>query len=376
VKVLFLTASYPTQEDPLLAIFVKEHARAAAAHAEIAVVHLDRSSTALLAISHADDEEFPTWRVRYPRRPQPLSYFANVVGAMLAYRRVRRSGFEPDVIHAHFFLAGVPAVLLGKLLRKPVVVTEHWSVFLPDDPGTLSPVVRRAARFAFENATLVLPVSDALRKGIEAAGISARFRVVPNVVDEQLFHPAEDGRPRPGPACLLAVSALYEAKGYEYLLEAAGLLAAERRDFRVEIVGGGELRESLETLGRELGVGGLVTFRGARPKEEVAEWMRSADLFVLTSRYDNNPCSVLEALCSGLPVVATAVGGVPEVVRNGDGLLARPRDPESIAACIAEALDHPDRFDRKTIARDARERYGRESVSRELELVYAEVTAR
>lgn len=374
MRVLFLTASYPTAEDPLLGIYVKEHARAAAAQADIAVVHLDRAATHRLRVSQTEGEEFPTWRVRYPRTPEPLSYLANVVGALLAYRRVRRSGFEPDLIHAHFFLAGVPAVLLGRLLRKPVVVTEHWSVFLTDDPATLGPIVRRAARLAFEHAALVLPVSDALRRGIEAAGVSARFRVIPNVVDEQLFYPGPT--PRSGgrqSARLLAVSALYEAKGYEYLLQAVAILAASRRDFQLEIVGGGELRETLETLSRKLGVDDLVSFRGVRPKEEVAELMRTADLFVLTSRYDNNPCAVLEALCSGLPVVATAVGGVPELVHNGSGLLARPHDPESVAARIAEALDDPGRFDREAIARDARARFGRESVARVLEQVYAEV---
>ena len=166
MKVLFLTSSYPVPEHPWLGIFVREHARAVAPHAEVAVALLDRSDDVRgIHVEDDADTEFTAVRVRYPARPAPLSYLSNVVAAALAYARLRRRGFEPDVIHAHFFLAGAPAVALGKLLGKPVVVTEQWSVFLPDDPMTLSPAMQRVARFTYEHADVVMPVSEALRFG-------------------------------------------------------------------------------------------------------------------------------------------------------------------------------------------------------------------
>jgi glycosyltransferase involved in cell wall biosynthesis len=380
MKVLFLTASYPTPEQPLLGIFVKEHALAAAAHADVAVVHLDRADDApsVASVEDAVGEELPTVRVRYPRSPAALSYAGNLLGAAAGYRRIRRRGFDPDVIHAHFFLAGVPAVGLGRTLRKPVVVTEQWSVFLPSDPSTLSPVMRRAAKFAFEHADAVLPVSEALRDGIRSQGIEARFHVVPNVVDTERFRPPEDlaERRNGGPRRVIGVGALYEAKGWDYLLEAVALLSRRRDDFRLEIVGDGELREESEALARRLGIGELVTFRGWAPKEEVPELLRGADLFVMTSRYDSNPCAVIEALACGLPVVGTAVGGIPGMIGDGGGLLAEPRNPQSIADQIEAALDDPGRFDRAAIARAARERYGSQQVGRRLAEIYAEVAAR
>ncbi len=104
--------------------------------------------------------------------------------------------------------------------------------------------------------------------------------------------------------------------------------------------------------------------------------MRSADLFVLTSRYDNNPCVLIEAMASGLPVVATAVGGIPEIVDPASGRLATPNDPGSIAAEIAAALDGLDGFDRPAIARSAKERFGREHVGRMLADAYSEAIQR
>jgi len=377
MRVLFLTASYPTAEGPAIGIFVKEHARAAAEHAEVAVVHLDRADVRGVHVVEEPHEEFATWRARYPRRPAAISYAGNVAAALAAYRRVRRAGFDPDVIHAHFFLAGVPAVVLGRLFRKPVVITEQWSVFLPDDPTALGTLPRRAAKFAFEHADVVMPVSDALRAGIEAQGIRAKFRVVPNVFDEALFRPngARDNEGRP--ARLLTVGAMYEAKGYDYLLEAVAILARERRDFTLDVVGdGADLLPQYEELRERLGVERLVSFLGLRPKEEVAARMRAADLFVITSRYDSNPCVLIEALGSGVPAVGTAVGGIPEMIRNGSGLLARPHDPADIARQIGAALDGLGAFDREAIAADARARFGRAQIGRAFAEIYGEALAR
>jgi glycosyltransferase involved in cell wall biosynthesis len=375
-RVLFLTASYPTPDGPALGVFVQEHARAAAEHCEVAVVHLDRDDVSRLHVEERRGEEFFTLRIRYPRSPTPLSYGANIVAGAVGLRHMRARGFRPDVLHAHFFLAAVPAVALRPLHRAPVVVTEQWSVFLPSDPAELSPAVRRAAKFALEHAEVVMPVSEALRDGIRAAGIDARFHVVPNVFDPGVFHPPAVTAARNGrPARVLAVGAFYHAKGYEFLLEASALLARERRDFHVDIVGIGELQQVYEDQRAQLGLEELVSFRGLRPKAEVAQMMRDADVFVLTSRYDSNPCAAIEALGSGLPVVATAVGGLPEMVRDGMGLLAEPENPASIAQRLAEVLDGTAVFDREAIAERARERYGREHVGDELLAVYEQALA-
>jgi glycosyltransferase involved in cell wall biosynthesis len=371
MKVLFLTSSYPVPEHPWLGIFVREHARAVAPNAEVAVALLDRSDDVRTVRVEDADGEFRTVRARYPVRPSFVSYVANVWAAVRAYHRLRRTGFDPDVIHAHFFLAGAPAVVLGKLFRKPVVVTEQWSVFLPDDPMTLSPAMQRVARFAYERAAVVMPVSGALRDGIRAIGAHADFRVVPNVVDTALFHPNGSAATRSGQARLIGVGGLYEAKGWEHLLDA---LALVDRDVHLDLVGDGVLRGALEERAARLGVDDRVTFHGWRPKEEVAERLRQADVFVITSHYDSNPCAVIEALASGLPVVATAVGGIPEMVSDGMGVLAEPGRADSIAAAIDAALTQT--WDHDAIAGSARERYGLERVGAELVAIYDEAVAR
>ena len=346
MRVLVLTTSYPTRHEPVPGIFVREHVEAVRPHADVTVVHLQRADVRRIEIDR-DDE---AWRVRYPRRPAPPWHLA----AGLRGLRLER---DHDLVHAHFFLAGLPAVLFQ---RRPVVVSEHWSVFLPEDPARLGPGGRLAARLAYSRASIVLPVSEALRRGIEAHGIRGRFRVVPNVVDPMLFRPADE--PRQG---LLAVGLLYEAKGFDVLLAALARLPGER----LRLVGDGPLRGALEAEAARLGVADRVDFHGLAPKHEVAELMRRARLVLVPSRFETSAVVALEALASGTPVVATAVGALPELLEGGGGLLARVGDPDDLAARIGEALT----AEIADVSERIRERHSPERIGEELAAIYRSV---
>ena len=175
-RVLFITTSFPSADGPAIGVFVLEHARAVAPHAEVAVIHLDRRHDARRALEVEQDPgaEFPTWRVRYPYRPTALSAAAHVAAGFAGYRAVRRSGFEPDLIHAHFFLSAIPGALLSAVHRKPMVETEQWTIFLEEDPGRLTAPLRIGARLALGRAKLVMPVSESLASAMGRAGVGAR----------------------------------------------------------------------------------------------------------------------------------------------------------------------------------------------------------
>jgi glycosyltransferase involved in cell wall biosynthesis len=369
MRVLFVTTNWPSEGSPIDGIFVREHALAAAETCDVAVIHLSREAggSGLYEISPLE-EPLPSLSVRYRRFGRPLSYAAFALGAWAALRRLRTEGFEPDVIHANSFLSAAVALGPARVLKKPLAYTEHWTIFTPENPGRLSPAMRRLARFALSRADIVLPVSKDLERALVALAPEARTRVVPNVVAE-VFSPApsEDGqRTR-----LLSVGLLdTPRKGVDILLEALALLP-ERGHLHLDIVGEGKLRPQYEALTERLGLADSVAFHDLEAKQVLAERMRSAHLFVLASRYENNPCVVLEAMASGLPVVATRVGGVPELVTPESGRLAEPLEPSSFAAALEDALGND--FDRAAIAARARERFGRPAIARELAAVYDEL---
>jgi glycosyltransferase involved in cell wall biosynthesis len=357
-RILVVPKWYPWPERPVFGIFCREHARALATRHDVVVLAslaTPRPGFAIFRLEDAVEDGIRTLRVRY-RRPflRPAAMGCQLLGMLAAWRRLRREGWRPDVVHAHVFEAAPPALALGRLSRAPVVVTEHYTGF---QRGLVTGYDRRLAKWSFEHADLVAPVSEELAGHLRDLAPRARFAVVPNVVDTTTFAPPpESGRSRRGdaPARLLNVADLAGKKGQSVLVRAL----AELPEATLDIVGEGPEREPLERLATELGVADRVRLLGARSREEVAEAMRAADIFVLPSFHENLPVVLIEAQASGLPAVATAVGGVPELVDDAAGLLTAPGDPAALAATIRAALDRRDSYDRVALARRAEQRYG------------------
>jgi len=293
-----------------------------------------------------------------------------IVGMLVALGRLRREGWRPDIVHAHVYSAALPALILGRLSGAMVVVSEHYTGF---QRGLMTGYDRFTARVAFRFVDLVAPVSADLARHVHALEPRARVRVVENVVDTDVFYPAAQshGSTADGPARLLTVAALVAKKGHADLLEALAELRGQR-EITLDLVGEGELRAELQERARRLGLAEAVRFHGERAKEEVADLMRQADLFVLPSLFENLPCVLIEAMASGLPSVATAVGGVPDLLDDAVGILCPPREPRALAAAISTALDQRREIDSGALADRARRRFGYEAIERIWTQIYDE----
>ncbi len=373
LRVLVVPKWYPWPERPVFGIFCREHARALALRHDVVVLaSLATPSPPFRIFDLADGQEdgLRTMRVRYRRpRLRPLALACQAIGMLAALRRLRLEGWRPGIVHAHVYSAGLPALLLGAVSRAPVVITEHFTGF---QRGMVTGYERLLARLAFEGADLVAPVSQELAGHLRAIAPRARMRVLPNVVDTEVFAPPQDqARAGGGPARLLTVGTLTDKKGHAYLLDALGLLGDGQR---LDVVGDGELRARLEARARDLGLAERVTFRGELPKQEVAALMRAADLFVLPSTHETFGCVLIEAMASGLPAVATRVGGVPEVLVPAAGELVPARDPRALADAIGRALDR--HFDAAALRSLAVERYGYQAFAERWSEAYDELPPR
>ena len=376
MRVLVVPKWYPWPDRPVFGIFCREQARAVAESHDVVVLASDavrRPAFAAFELSDAVEGGLRTVRVRY-RRPwfRPAAMAFQLWGMLAALRRLRRQGWSPDVVHAHVYSAGPPALVLGRLANAPVVISEHFTGF---QRGLIIGYDRLTARVAFRWADVVAPVSADLERYVKAIAPRARTRVVENVVDTDVFHPPAKRPAAATPQRLLTVAALTEKKGHRDLLEAVDELRRNGAEPKLELVGDGELRPELERQVRRLGLEATVHFRGELPKAEVAELMRDADLFVLPSRFENLPVVLIEAMATGLPAVATAVGGVPELSDTaGQALeLAPPRDPPELARSIARALERRGAIDAGALAARARDRFSYETIGREWTSIYNEL---
>jgi len=243
-----------------------------------------------------------------------------------------------ELVQSLLYRANLLAALASRLARRrPRVVSGQRS---------LEPMKARAAAFAVRRtrrfAERVVAVSEAVKRElVESEGLEPeRVVVIPNGIDAELFRPADGSAWRrewgipDGALTIGAVGRLASAKGLGYLLEAMARLAGEGRDLRLVMVGSGPERERLEARARELGLGGRVIFSGFCSELETV--YPAFDLYALPSLAEGSPNALLEALACGCPAVASAVGGVPEIVEDGhSGLLVPPAD----AAALARALE-------------------------------------
>jgi glycosyltransferase involved in cell wall biosynthesis len=384
MRVLFLTPWYPEPDHIYRGIFVREHAKAVrAAGNEVVVLHLAGKShrgRGLWRMARELDasltEGIATHRVE--RRSLPIPGTAGLVSlwsAVRASRALRASGFRPDLIHASFYYGGISGYVAGKALRLPVVITEHSTAFPLRELGR---GMAAAVRFVMGRVAAVMPVCVFLQRAIEDYGVRARFRVVPNAVDTAIFHPAPGRSRRSGPWRLLFVGNLEptEHKGFPTVVEALIGLAERRQDWQLDVIGEGPSKGRYEESVAASPIAKSVTFHGAVPKPRVAEMMRASDLFVMPSRFENLPCVIIEAMASGLPVVSTTVGGIPEMVTRADGILVPPDDPAALADALDRVMSNPQAFDGTVIAARAAARYGLDSVGAQIQAVYDEILPR
>lgn len=374
LKVLFLTSWYPFEENPILGIFIREHAKAVQLYDDVVVLHLiERAKNIPSVWKIEEDHRFhftegvPIFRVRSAQSKVPnTSYFIFLYSVLAAYMKLVKQGFQPDILHAHIYRAGVPAVLIGKIFRKPVIITEHTSSFARH---LLPKLEVRKARFAFQNANIVLPVSKALQQGIESYHIHAHYQIVPNVVDTNIFHLADKPIKTDVVKEILFVGSLTSIKGVDILLHALSTLKERRNGWHANIVGGGDQLKEYQELSIKLGLIDQVTFHGLQDKQIVASFMRQADLFVLPSRWESQGCVLIEAMSCGLPIVASKTGGIPEIIDPETGILVTPEDPQALCEAIATMLDKNDFIDHEQIARKA-QRFSQAEVGKLIDSIY------
>ena len=202
-----------------------------------------------------------------------------------------------------------------------------------------SPAQIRLQRLAYRSATKVVANSPAARRILESEGLApASIAVIPNGVDPATFPERRSaGRVRR----FITVANLRAEKSHETLLAAAASLLPMHPDLEFQIVGDGPRRRQLEQIARDRGLS-CVTFLGHR--EDVPSLLSDADAFVLPSRSEAFPNGAIEGMAAGLPVVASAVGGLIDLIQDGrTGLLVPPGDPEALAAALRSLIASPER---------------------------------
>jgi glycosyltransferase involved in cell wall biosynthesis len=356
MKVLTFSTLYPNAARPAHGIFVETRLRQLVASGQI-------QSTVVAPVpwfpfrhsafgAYAAQARAPRAETRngievlHPRFPllpkvgMTLAPFLLYRAALPVVERMHRErGF--DLIDAHYFYPdGVAAAMLGRRLGVPVVITARGT-----DVNLIAQyrIPRRMIRWAAGQAGAVIAVSQALKEKLAALGVEReRIHVLRNGVDLDLFHPENRDALRADltlrAPTLLSVGNLLGFKGHGVVIEALSLLP----QYELVIAGGGPDRAAFEALARQCGVSGRVRFVGSLSQQDLRRYYCAADALVLASSREGWPNVLLEAMACGTPVIATDVGGVPEIVTSMDsGIVVKERSAPALAGAVRALLTQP-----------------------------------
>jgi glycosyltransferase involved in cell wall biosynthesis len=270
------------------------------------------------------------------------SYLVNALPLVRQLLRIN----QYDALHVFFSLPTGALLPFLNLRGVPVVISLRGSDVPGYDPHhvgvqRMHRLLKPLTRWIWRRADRVVALSESLGQLTALTMPGLRYAVVPNGVDLRLFHPPQVVRQtRTSPLRCLAVARLVERKGLGCLIRAFAML--ERGRFELDIVGDGPDRQVLGELAAHLGVAEEIRFLGSLSRAMVAERYRQADLFTLPSTAESFGNVFAEALASGLPIVASRVGGIPDLVEHGtNGLLVPPADPHLLAQAIRYLADDP-----------------------------------
>ncbi|HSC36650.1 MAG TPA: glycosyltransferase [Chitinophagaceae bacterium] len=379
-KVLWLASWYPNQLAPYDGDFIQRHARAVAQYQPVCVLFVVKDGMGELT------GDVKVERVAQGALTEIIAYYkpavtgfrpADKLLSFTKYLRVSRQLVHeymaqdgpPALVHVQVaMMAGLTAWWLKKKYRLAYIITEHWTGYdkkAKDNIYTKGAWFRLLLKRVVKNASLLLPVSRQLGDTLYKNIAPVPYKVIPNVVDTGLFQYRAH---EPVPFRFIHVSGMNYQKNPEAILRS--MQALLQLHPQAELVMVGPADSLLKQLAVLRGIQDKVTWKGEIAYKDVAYEMQQASALILFSRYENLPCVILEAQCCGLPVLATAVGGIPEVVDAGNGILVNPENEHELAPAMLRMIVDYKKFDRKKIAEAAARLFSYEAVGGQIASEY------
>lgn len=348
MRVAVVTQYFPTSAQPWAGHSAYQTLKRLAAACEVKVFYPEATYPALLRPKTGGTALDRTWQpagVAVEYTPYPVLPIVSrpLNGLTISLRLMDKvRAWRPDVILNYVvYPDGYAAVRIGEALQVPVVLTAIGSD-LNRIPGRL---VRHFTVAALRRAAFTTTVSgDLLRTAQRLGANPLHSAAILNGCDTSVFYPRDRGAARtalqldPVAKILLYAGRLDVRKGLRELVEAVAALRARQPDLLCYLLGDGPDRLLLQELIAKLGVQDAIRFVPAAPTETVAQWMAACDVFTLPSYKEGCPNVVLEALASGRPVVATDVGGIPELMDSSSGRLVPAQDAAALQRALEDAL--------------------------------------
>ena len=309
LHVLFLSSWFPSKTHPTLGNFVQRHAEAVALFANITVLYLSKNNKTS-AFEIEDEVEGNVRIVRVYYRSNGMLFRNRIQALKKGIAHINFNQNKPDLVQLNMvWPEGWQALFIQRKWKIPFVISDNWTGYHPNERSPLPFHVKRYMRFIANRSKLLLPVTMQLEKAMRALGFNKSSVIVPNVVNTAYFKNEKKNEIH----TYVHLSHLdNEHKNIEGILSAWKIFSDQTEDVILELGGDGDIphwkKRSLEIGIRK----NSITFFGTLDQQEVAKKMNASHTFVLFSNYENLPLVMIEAMASGMNVIATRVGGIAE----------------------------------------------------------------
>ena len=285
---------------------------------------------------------------------------------------IKKRYFNPDLIHLHVaYPLGQVALLWKKLYGYKYVLTEHWTIYQPQNKDVLVGKLKRKIVKIANNASLIMPVSLDLQHCMEQHGVHNDFEVIYNLVNTDMFKLGSQNQATK--KHMLHISTLRdEAKNFSGILRVIERLRKQRDDFELHVIHDYEAPE-FKSFVKEHHLEDCVIFHGKKTSSEVAQAYQDADFLVLFSNFENLPCVIVESFASGVPVLTTDVGGIAEIVAPQRGIIIKAADEDALLQGMVKMLDNADKYNKTEIRQYALTTFAAPIIGNQIKEVYEKV---
>lgn len=372
LNILALSSWYPSDKDPFLGNFVKRHCEAISTAHNVWVIFVasvdEKSKERIEKTKSGNLTEIIVYQEA--GKNDVLKYFLK---RKTIIQLVKELPVEFDLLHAHVIFPLAPIFsFVAKKLNIPWVFSEHWSGFHEEFKPPVNPLKWRWVMNAAKTARIGFPVSENLASSIKKVIPQLGLICIPNVVEDVFFQPPDEIEKKDQVHFLHVSTLVEEYKNMRGTLAAFAKLKKAGYRFRFLIVSDGDFSEAKKWT-REFNLSDRVDFKGPLSAEEIAAEMSTADALILFSNTENQPCVVLESLSMGLPIIASKVGDIPNLVSSDKGFLAPPGDVDALCQILIKFVESPSNFTRSIVSSGARDKFSKEAVARMYSEAYAEV---
>lgn len=378
--VLWLSNWYPNRRDAFTGDFIERHAMATSGFANITVLHVlkdDLMAHNKVEVHKTSQDNLTIYKAYYGTKckfkwlEQLLSLNKYFEVQKQIYRLIATEIGRPEIVHVNVAMkAGMLAIYLKRKYNIPFVVTEHWTGYHPSSSASVHKeniLYQFINKRILKNAALFLPVSKNLGETVCNHFIKIPYQVIPNVVNTELFFYTPF---TPKKFRFIHPSQMNHAKNPEGILQACALV--KNRGYAFELIMVGNDDQRLIAMANALGLFNKeVFFKPPIAYANVSQEMQQSSALLLFSRIENLPCVILEALCCGLPVVSSNVGGIKEVVHAENGLLVESENITALAQAMITMMENYERYDRVSIAQNASALFNYNNVGKSYAAVYA-----